>query len=193
MSDKAQVSEVDNGLLAVGANAPDAAACVPGVLKFKREAEKVLEGSGLPYTIVRPNRLTDGPYTSYDVNTLLKATAGNRQDVQVSLKDDLLGEMSRISTAGAKPLAAGSPGLDMLVSSLCWSGQPERDTGDSSTAGLYLQESLGKLSELAATCPNLETAVVQRIASCCHAGIWHSVTLHCIVIATTFFVAGTSP
>jgi hypothetical protein len=31
-----------------------------GVLKYKRMAEQELEKSGLPYTIVRPNRLTDG-------------------------------------------------------------------------------------------------------------------------------------
>ena len=28
--------------------------------------------SGLPYTLLRPSRLTDGPYTSYDLNTLLQ-------------------------------------------------------------------------------------------------------------------------
>lgn len=33
-----------------------------GVLKFKREAEKLLQASGLPYTIMRPGRLTDGSY-----------------------------------------------------------------------------------------------------------------------------------
>lgn len=29
----------------------------------------------------RAGRLTDGPYTSYDLNTLLKATAGQRRAV----------------------------------------------------------------------------------------------------------------
>ena len=47
-----------------------------GVLKWKKEGERLLQGSGLPWTIVRPNRLTDGPYTSYDLNTLLKAGCG---------------------------------------------------------------------------------------------------------------------
>lgn len=47
-----------------------------GVLRYKRDAERLLEASGLPFTIFRPGRLTDGPYTSYDLNTLLKATAG---------------------------------------------------------------------------------------------------------------------
>ena len=49
------------------------------MLKFKRRAEELLERSGLPWTIIRPSRLTDGPYTSYDLNTLLKATSGTRQ------------------------------------------------------------------------------------------------------------------
>lgn len=31
----------------------------------------------------RPGRLTDGPYTSYDLNTLLKATAGERRAVVI--------------------------------------------------------------------------------------------------------------
>jgi hypothetical protein len=42
------------------------------VLKFKHESELALMTSGLPYTIFRPSRLTDGPYTSYDLNTLLQ-------------------------------------------------------------------------------------------------------------------------
>ena len=31
----------------------------------------------------RPGRLTDGPYTSYDLNTLLRATAGQRRAVLI--------------------------------------------------------------------------------------------------------------
>lgn len=72
-----------------------------GVLKYKRMGEEELERSGLPYVILRPSRLTDGPYTSYDINTLLKATSGSRQDVQLSLRDDLVGEASRIAVAEA--------------------------------------------------------------------------------------------
>ena len=71
-----------------------------GVLKFKKQAEMLLQQSGLPWTILRPSRLTDGPYTSYDLNTLLQATAGARQDVQISMQDDQLGEASRIAVAG---------------------------------------------------------------------------------------------
>lgn len=71
-----------------------------GVLKFKKQAEVLLQQSGIPWTILRPSRLTDGPYTSYDLNTLLQATAGTRQDVQISIDDDQLGEASRIAVAG---------------------------------------------------------------------------------------------
>lgn len=71
------------------------------MLQYKRESEIALERSGLPYTILRPSRLTDGPYTSYDLNTLLKATAGSRKDVILSPRDDLKGEASRISVAEA--------------------------------------------------------------------------------------------
>ncbi|EIE24967.1 hypothetical protein COCSUDRAFT_83659, partial [Coccomyxa subellipsoidea C-169] len=74
-----------------------------GVLKFKKASEGVLQQSGLPWTILRPGRLTDGPYTSYDLNTLLQATAGTRQDVQISLQDDQSGETSRIAVAGSGP------------------------------------------------------------------------------------------
>lgn len=70
-----------------------------GVLKYKRMAEQMLEASGLPYTIIRPNRLTDGPYTSYDLNTLLQGVSGERQDVILTLKDDQVGETSRIAVA----------------------------------------------------------------------------------------------
>lgn len=54
-----------------------------GVLKFKGMGEQALMDSGLPFTILRPGRLTDGPYTSYDVNTLLKATSGTRRAVDI--------------------------------------------------------------------------------------------------------------
>lgn len=74
--------------------------CLAGVLKYKRQSEQLLQQSGLPWTICRPGRLTDGPYTSYDLNTLLQATSGNKQDVQLSAKDDLNGQASRIVLAG---------------------------------------------------------------------------------------------
>jgi hypothetical protein len=39
--------------------------------------------SDMVLTGCRPGRLTDGPYTSYDLNTLLKATAGERRAVEI--------------------------------------------------------------------------------------------------------------
>ncbi|XP_030959865.1 protein TIC 62, chloroplastic [Quercus lobata] len=72
-----------------------------GVLKFKRMGEDFLRNSGLPFTIIRPGRLTDGPYTSYDLNTLLKATAGQRRAVLIGQGDKLVGEASRIVVAEA--------------------------------------------------------------------------------------------
>ena len=50
----------------------------------------------------RPGRLTDGPYTSYDVNTLLRATSGTRRFAEVAAGDTLLPEeTSRIVVADA--------------------------------------------------------------------------------------------
>ena len=61
-----------------------------GVLRQKRRGEEHLENSTLPYTILRPGRLTDGPYTSYDLNTLLRATSGTKRAVQIGGGDDVL-------------------------------------------------------------------------------------------------------
>lgn len=72
-----------------------------GVLKYKKMGEDFVLKSGLPFTIIRPARLTDGPYTSYDLNTLLKATAGKRRAVVIGQGDKLVGEVSRIVVAEA--------------------------------------------------------------------------------------------
>ncbi|XP_038878384.1 sanguinarine reductase isoform X1 [Benincasa hispida] len=72
-----------------------------GVLKYKKQGEDFLRESGLPFTIIRAGRLTDGPYTSYDLNTLLKATAGQRRAVLLGQGDKLIGEASRIVVAEA--------------------------------------------------------------------------------------------
>ena len=73
-----------------------------GVLKYKRMGEEALIASGLPRTILRPGRLTDGPYTSYDVNTVLRATSGSRRSAVLERGDDLLPEeTSRIVVADA--------------------------------------------------------------------------------------------
>ncbi|KAE8735531.1 hypothetical protein F3Y22_tig00000340pilonHSYRG00577 [Hibiscus syriacus] len=72
-----------------------------GVLKYKKKGEDFLRNSGLPFTIIRAGRLTDGPYTSYDLNTLLRATAGQRRRVVIGQGDKLVGEVSRLVVAEA--------------------------------------------------------------------------------------------
>ncbi|KAI4965970.1 sanguinarine reductase [Hordeum vulgare subsp. vulgare] len=72
-----------------------------GVLKYKKMAEDFVRNSGIPFTIIRPGRLTDGPYTSYDLNTLVKATAGERRAVEIGQGDKLVGEASRLVVAEA--------------------------------------------------------------------------------------------
>ena len=70
-----------------------------GVLDAKQAAEQTLRDSGLTYTIVRPGRLIDGPYTSYDLNTLLKASTDGKQGVVLGRGDQLLGQTSRKDVA----------------------------------------------------------------------------------------------
>jgi hypothetical protein len=94
-------------------------------------AEELLKASGLSYSIVRPSRLTDGPYTSYDLNTLMKATSGKRQKVILSRQDDLLGEASRIATAEMLVqtlLTSQLQGETLAISSVEGSG-PGSDSG----------------------------------------------------------------
>ncbi len=70
-----------------------------GVLSAKLYAEKTLENSGLAYTIIRPGRLIDGPYTSYDLNTLLRAKTDGKKAVIIGTGDSLNGDTSRIDVA----------------------------------------------------------------------------------------------
>ncbi|MGB7416226.1 MAG: SDR family oxidoreductase [Thermosynechococcaceae cyanobacterium] len=72
-----------------------------GVLDAKLKGETAVVSSGLPYTIIRPGRLIDGPYTSYDLNTLLQAKTGGQYDVVLGQGDTLSGEASRIDVANA--------------------------------------------------------------------------------------------
>ena len=72
-----------------------------GVLTSKAEGEAALVASRLPATTLRPGRLIDGPYTSYDLNTLLRATTGpDRAGVRVARGDVLDGQTSRLAVAG---------------------------------------------------------------------------------------------
>ncbi|MEM7762410.1 MAG: SDR family oxidoreductase [Cyanobacteria bacterium P01_A01_bin.40] len=72
-----------------------------GVLDAKLIGEKAIAASGLPYTIIRPARLIDGPYTSYDLNTLLRAKTNGKKAVVIEAGDNLNGETSRIDVANA--------------------------------------------------------------------------------------------
>lgn len=70
-----------------------------GVLDAKLQGEKAVMASGLPYTIIRPARLIDGPYTSYDLNTLVRAKTDGKKGVVIAAGDSLNGETSRIDVA----------------------------------------------------------------------------------------------
>jgi uncharacterized protein YbjT (DUF2867 family) len=72
-----------------------------GVLDAKKKGEEAIINSGLPYTIIRPGRLIDGPFTSYDLNTLLQATTKGKLGVVVGTGDKLSGDTSRIDVAAA--------------------------------------------------------------------------------------------
>lgn len=72
-----------------------------GVLNAKGKGETALIRSGLPYTILRPGQLTDGPYTSRDFNTLIKASTDSKLGVVVDTGDTLNGQTSRIDVAAA--------------------------------------------------------------------------------------------
>lgn len=80
-----------------------------GVLDAKSQGENALLQSGLPYTILRPGRLIDGPFTSFDLNTLLKATTGGKKGVVIGTGDRLNGDTSRIDVANACVAALQDP------------------------------------------------------------------------------------
>jgi len=60
-----------------------------GVLDAKQKGELSVIQSGLPYTIIRPGRLIDGLFTSFDLNTLLKATTGGKLGIVIGTGDTL--------------------------------------------------------------------------------------------------------
>lgn len=90
-----------------------------------------MRASGLPYTLLRPGRLTDGPYTSYDLNTLLRATSSERRCVILATGDTLNPQASsRIVVAEAALQAlscAASADRDYDVGSADGEGGPEAD------------------------------------------------------------------
>ena len=80
-----------------------------GVMDAKQKGEAAIISSGLPYTIIRPGRLIDGPYTSYDLTTLLKAKTGGKLGIVVDTGDTLSGNASRIDLAAACVECLSSP------------------------------------------------------------------------------------
>ncbi len=80
-----------------------------GVLDAKAAGENALIQSGLPYTIIRPGRLIDGPFTSFDLNTLLKATTDGKRGVVIGTGDLLNGDTSRIDVANTCVAALQDP------------------------------------------------------------------------------------
>lgn len=72
-----------------------------GVLDAKSKGETAILRSGLPYTIIRPGQLTDGPYTSRDFNTLVQASTEGKVGVVMGTGDTLNGQTSRIDVAAA--------------------------------------------------------------------------------------------
>jgi uncharacterized protein YbjT (DUF2867 family) len=86
-----------------------------GVLDAKLKGEEAIIRSGLPYTIIRPGRLIDGPYTSYDLNTLLKAKTGGKLGVVVGTGDTLTGDTSRIDVASACVECISNPATEGKV------------------------------------------------------------------------------
>lgn len=72
-----------------------------GVLDAKEKGEAAIINSGIPYTIIRPGRLIDGPFTSYDLATLLKTTTGGKLGVVLGQGDKINGDASRIDVAAA--------------------------------------------------------------------------------------------
>jgi uncharacterized protein YbjT (DUF2867 family) len=83
-----------------------------GVLAAKQQGENALRQSGLPFTILRPGRLIDGPYTSRDLNTLLQAKTGGRLGVMVWTGDRLSGQTSRLDVAAACIACLGLPATE---------------------------------------------------------------------------------
>jgi uncharacterized protein YbjT (DUF2867 family) len=94
-----------------------------GVLDAKQKGEEAIIRSGLPYTIIRPGRLIDGPYTSYDLNTLVKATTGGKLGVVLGTGDTLLGDTSRIDVASACVECIESPTTEGKAFELVNQGQ----------------------------------------------------------------------
>ncbi|HBB35560.1 MAG TPA: NAD(P)-dependent oxidoreductase [Cyanobacteria bacterium UBA8803] len=94
-----------------------------GVLDAKQKGEEAIISSGLPYTIIRPGRLIDGPYTSSDLNTLLQAKTEGKLGVVVGSGDTLVGDTSRIDVASACVECIDNPVTEGKVFEIVNTGQ----------------------------------------------------------------------
>eukprot|EP00892_Ulva_mutabilis_P000002 jgi/Ulvmu1/10001/UM059_0050.1 len=71
-----------------------------GVMTYKRAGEELVIGSGIPYTVVRPGILSEGPFTGKGINDrLLRATTGTLKGVNLSNNDDISGKAARSTVA----------------------------------------------------------------------------------------------
>jgi hypothetical protein len=96
-----------------------------GVLTYKKAGEECVKASGIPYTIIRPGRLSEGPFTGKGVacngwdedcttwqicwstaracaglnDRVLRATTGTLKGVNISNHDDLSGQAARSMVA----------------------------------------------------------------------------------------------
>ncbi len=97
-----------------------------GVLEAKQQGEQAIIQSGLPYTIIRPGRLIDGPFTSSDLNTLLQAKTAGKLGVKIGTGDQLNGQSSRIDVAAACVESLRHPGtINQTVELVNQGARPE--------------------------------------------------------------------
>ena len=94
-----------------------------GVLDAKERGETAIIHSSLPYTIIRPGRLIDGPYTSLDLNTLIQAKTDGKLGVVMDTGDRLTGDASRIDVAAACVSALGIQAAENIICELVNQGE----------------------------------------------------------------------
>ncbi|TAE61674.1 MAG: SDR family oxidoreductase [Nostocales cyanobacterium] len=94
-----------------------------GVLDAKQKGETAIINSGIPYTIIRPGRLIDGPFTAYDLATLLQITTGGKLGVVLAKGDQLNGDASRIDVAAACVESLFSPNTENQIFAIGNQGQ----------------------------------------------------------------------
>ncbi len=94
-----------------------------GVLDAKEKGETAIIKSGIPYTIIRPGRLVDEPFTAYDLATLLKTTTDSKLGVVLEKGDKLNGDASRIDVAAACVESLFDPNTENQIFAIVNQGQ----------------------------------------------------------------------